>query len=636
MKRESTAEPSVRSPADAATAGARTQVVSLWHERARRLGLSERVRPDFSALSARALGELAEQHRALYTHALPVMELLHQQILNTHSMVLLTDQRGLIMHALGDGDFLAKAEQVALKPGVLWSEDSKGTNAIGTALAERRATLVHGNEHFLTVNRFLTCSCSPIRGPRGELIGALDVSGPQEGYHAHTMGLVRLSTHMIEKQLFIEAFGKTLRIHFHVRPERLGTLLEGVVAFDESGGLLAANAHARALLGLRAGELHGHSLASLFAIDVPALLERRAAAPAPVRLSVGGGTVVTARVASPAGGGRIAARASAPARAGEAGVGTATLADLDTGDPAVAAVIERVRRVQGHGISILIHGETGTGKELLARAIHQESERRRGPFVAVDCASLPESLIEAELFGYEEGAFTGARRHGSPGKILHADGGTLFLDEIGDMPLALQARLLRVLQERAVLPLGGRRERPVDIAVICATHRDLREMMRAGTFREDLYYRLNGLAVRLPALRERRDLVVLIERILQARGGRSARVAAPLLAAFQAYRWPGNVRQLTNVLRTACVLAGEVGRIGREQLPEDFLEDLERGPDRQAPGAARASATGLRALRADAVAAALQRNAGNISATARALGVSRNTVYRAMRPAGSA
>ena len=636
MKRESTAEPSVQSPGDAATAGARTQVVSLWHERARRLGLSERVRPDFSALSARALGELAEQHRALYTHALPVMELLHQQILNTHSMVLLTDQRGLIMHALGDGDFLAKAEQVALKPGVLWSEDSKGTNAIGTALAERRTTLVHGNEHFLTVNRFLTCSCAPIRGPRGELIGALDVSGPQEGYHAHTMGLVRLSTHMIEKQLFIEAFGKALRIHFHARPERLGTLLEGVVAFDEAGGLLAANAHARALLGLRAGELHGHSLASLFAIDLPTLLERRAAAAAPVRLSLGAGTVVTARIAPPAGGGRTAARPSVPARAGEAAVSMATLADLDTGDPAVAAVIERVRRVQGHGISILIHGETGTGKELLARAIHQESERRRGPFVAVDCASLPESLIEAELFGYEEGAFTGARRHGSPGKILHADGGTLFLDEIGDMPLALQARLLRVLQERAVLPLGGRRERPVDIAVICATHRDLREMMREGTFREDLYYRLNGLAVRLPGLRERRDLLVLIERILQAQGGRSARVAAPLLAAFQAYRWPGNLRQLTNVLRTACVLAGEVGRIDREQLPEDFLQDLERGPDRQAPGAARASATGLRAMRADAVAAALQRNAGNVSATARALGVSRNTVYRAMRPAGSA
>jgi transcriptional regulator of acetoin/glycerol metabolism len=161
-------------------------------------------------------------------------------------------------------------------------------------------------------------------------------------------------------------------------------------------------------------------------------------------------------------------------------------------------------------------------------------------------------------------------------------------------------------------------------------------MMREGTFREDLYYRLNGLAVRLPALRERRDLVVLIERILQAQGAGAARVAAPLLAAFQAYRWPGNLRQLTNVLRTACVLAGEVGRIGREQLPEDFLEDLDSGPDRKAPGAARASATGLRAMRADAVAAALQRNAGNVSATARALGVSRNTVYRAMRPAGSA
>ena len=275
MRDDCAAVQSAIRPGEPAGAADRATVVSLWHERARRLGLSERLRPDFSALSHRALGELAEQHRALYTHALPVMELLHQQILNTHSMVLLTDQRGLIMHAVGDGDFLRKAEQVALKPGVLWSEDSKGTNAIGTALTERRATLVHGGEHFLTVNRFLTCSCGPIRGPRGELIGALDVSGPQEGYHPHTMGLVRFSTHMIENQLFIGEFSQALRIHFHVRAQLLGTLLEGIVAFDESGRVLGANPSAQSLLGLEAQDIAGHSLTSLFDIDMPALLERR-------------------------------------------------------------------------------------------------------------------------------------------------------------------------------------------------------------------------------------------------------------------------------------------------------------------------------------------------------------------------
>ena len=379
------------------TLAERSKVVSLWHERARRLGLTERLRPDFSSLSRRALSELAEQHRALYLHALPVMELLHQQILNTHSMVLLTDERGLIMHALGDGDFLAKAERVALKPGVLWSEDSKGTNAIGTALAEQRATLVHGSEHFLTVNRFLTCSCCPIRGPRGELVGALDVSGPHQGYHPHTMGLVRMSTHMIENQLFIDEYAQTLRIHFHPRTELLGTLLEGIAAFDEAGQMLAANANARSLLGLAADGVAGCSLNSLFEIDVPALLARRGTASALVRLTLRSGQAVLAPVEPHTPLGRRAtvvpepmpARRSAPLEAAGRGACAPTLADLDTGDPAIAAVIFKVRKVQGHSIPILILGETGTGKELLAHAIHNESERRAAPFVAVDCASLP-------------------------------------------------------------------------------------------------------------------------------------------------------------------------------------------------------------------------------------------------------
>ena len=189
---------------------------------------------------------------------------------------------------------------------------------------------------------------------------------------------------------------------------------------------------------------------------------------------------------------------------------------LRTGDPQIEAVVQKVQRVLNRDIPLLILGETGTGKELLARAVHQDSNRAKQPFVAVNCASIPESLIEAELFGYEDGAFTGARRKGACGRIVQANGGTLFLDEIGDMPLALQARLLRVLQERCVTPLGSQKSISVDIAVIGATHRNLREMIEAGTFREDLYYRLNGLVVRLPALRERRDLDIVAQRILLA------------------------------------------------------------------------------------------------------------------------
>ena len=612
---------------------ARADVVSLWHERARRLGLSERQQPDLGALAGRALHELTGEYQALVAHAVPVMELLHQQILNTHSMVLLTDRRGLIMHALGDADFLERAERVALAPGVLWSEDSKGTNAIGTALAEERATLVHGSEHFLTVNRFLTCSCCPIRGPRGELVGALDVSGPHQGYHPHTMGLVRLSAQLIEQQLFRGAFGHALRIHLHPRAERLGTLLEGVAAFDDDGRLLAANPNACELLGVRPGAHAGYMLSSLFDLDGPALLHARGAHEGPRPLRLRSGEVVWARLepgvaAAPQRGTTVP---RVPPAAPPPRVRSPHFADLDSGDAAVAAVLEKLRAVRGHDIPVLILGETGTGKEWLARAVHNESTRRDGPFVAVDCACLPESLIEAELFGYEEGAFTGARRRGSPGKILLADGGTLFLDEIGEMPLALQTRLLRVLQERAVLPLGASRERPVDIALVCATHRNLPDMMRRELFRADLYYRVNGLTVRLPPLRERSDLPTLIERILGAPSGPIPALSPQVSRALSRCLWPGNIRQLASVLRTARALAGDSGLIRPEHLPEEFFasaagEDVRVEP----PGAA-----DLHALRADAVCAALQRNGGNVSAAARELRVSRNTIYRAVRAARS-
>ncbi len=241
-----------------------------------------------------------------------------------------------------------------------------------------------------------------------------------------------------------------------------------------------------------------------------------------------------------------------------------------------------------------ILGETGTGKELLARAIHEIGSRAGQPFVAVNCASIPETLIEAELFGYEEGAFTGARRKGSVGKIVQADGGTLFLDEIGDMPVALQAHLLRVLQERQVTPLGSAKSVTVDVSIICATHRNLREMIEAKQFREDLFYRLNGLAVRLPALRERSDLMALVRRIHEREcGGRHLQLSPDVVQLFEHYHWPGNVRQLFNVLRTACVMASTDARITREHLSDDFLEDaIRRLPAGGAPAATDAGGCG--------------------------------------------
>jgi transcriptional regulator with PAS, ATPase and Fis domain len=267
--------------------------------------------------------------------------------------------------------------------------------------------------------------------------------------------------------------------------------------------------------------------------------------------------------------------------------------------------------------------------------------------VAVNCASIPETLIEAELFGYEDGAFTGARRKGSPGKILQANGGTLFLDEIGDMPLQLQARLLRVLQERQVTPLGSTKSLPVDLAVVSATHRNLREMIAAGRFREDLYYRLNGLVVKLPALRERSDLMAIVQKILRAEtNGRPLQLADEVVRLLQAYAWPGNIRQLANALRTAVVMAGGENTITREHLSDDFLADAEEAVGVMAASAAPVAAVAaapaaptqaardaktLEALALETIRRALDEAGGNISAASKRLGISRNTIYRRLR-----
>jgi transcriptional regulator with PAS, ATPase and Fis domain len=324
----------------------------------------------------------------------------------------------------------------------------------------------------------------------------------------------------------------------------------------------------------------------------------------------------------------------------------------------VTSVIHKLRMVSGRDIPIMILGETGTGKDLLAQAIHSDSTRAAQPFVSVNCASIPDTLIESELFGYEEGAFTGARKKGSIGKILQAHGGTLFLDEIGDMPKHLQAQLLRVLQERKVLGAGKEVEVDVDVAVVSATHKNLKDMIARGEFREDLYYRLNGLVVRLPALPERSDFELVVQKILLAlsEGSQPVGVSAQVMDLFKRCAWPGNFRQLHNLLRTAVVMVGHGGVIDMGHPPDDFLEELDHKAGLSRPTMALISVPATpNAVASEAVSACsvselvlevavegqklqdvalgamaqmLRLHKGNVSAAARALGVSRNTIHR--------
>ena len=645
---------------------AHRDAIERSHERCTALGLDRANRPDHSALRRAELAIARERNLRLCGHAMPVMELLLEQILATQSMVVLTDAQGTVLHSVGHDDFLQRASRVALAPGADWSEPSKGTNAIGTALMNEAPTLVHADEHFMRANGFLTCSAVPIFDPRGSMLGVLDVSGEQRSYHQHTMGLVKMSARMIENHWLNDDFRHALKLHFHIRPEFIGTLMEGILALDRDGRFLGANRAALDMLGMSGAGLRMNSVTSLFGVPVSALVDHfrsPMAMPLPLHLVDGRVVHVQARFNWPtwqhlgsvpalgADDGFAAAAPSAP-RAASGGAGALSgLRYLQTGDAQMEAVIGKVRRVLNRGIAVLVLGETGTGKELLARALHQDSDRARQPFVAVNCASIPENLIESELFGYEEGAFTGARRKGAAGKILQAHGGTLFLDEIGDMPLPLQARLLRVLQERQVSPLGSAKPIPVDVAVVAATHRNLREMIERQAFREDLYYRLNGLVVRLPALRERSDLEAIVQKILRAEcQGTPPQLAEDVLQLLRTYRWPGNIRQLASVLRTACVMSGGEGRITQAHLSDDFLEDAQRalgelaakpgpGPVRNMAAAeevAPAATDGgspltLEALELQTIHRALAEADGNISAVSKRLGISRNTIYRKLR-----
>ena len=676
---------------------AHVDAIRQSHERCAALGLSRIARPDYSPMIRADLAISRESNHRLYVHAAPVMELLREQILATKSIVVLVDAQGTLLHSVGDADFLERTARVALAPGVNWSESSKGTNGMGTALVTEAPVVVHADEHFMHANDFLTCSAAPIFDPRGNVLGVLDVTGDHRSYHTHTMGLVKMSARMIENHWLTDDYRHALRLHFHSRHEFIDTLMEGILAVGNDGKFVGANRSALDQLGISAAAVRMNSVTSLFGISLSAVVQHfRAANVTPMTLTLGNGLQVHVRVRvnwpvwhamGGMGAQGVSADPFAPASAAQAlplgglgdgamvDVGTAAqaaphgkagavaepqlpgLAYLQTGDPQMEAVIGKIRRVLDRDISVLILGETGTGKELLARATHHDSARADKPFVAVNCASIPETLIEAELFGVEEGVLGGARRKGAMGRILQAHGGTLFLDEIGDMPLQLQARLLRVLQERQISLLGSTQSIAVDVSIISATQCDMREMIERHAFREDLYYRLNGLSVRLPALRERTDLMAVVRQILCAEcQGHPPELDLDVQRLLERYHWPGNIRQLSNVLRTAAVMAGAERTITRSHLSDDFIEDAQRVMARQplraaadgeaswpnpvSPAAAApvheaaqpvhaaADSATLEELELQTIQRVVKEVNGNISLASKRLGVSRNTIYR--------
>jgi transcriptional regulator of acetoin/glycerol metabolism len=560
-------------------------------------GSAIRAEP-MTAAELRALHERNETLRLLSRSELVS---LRTEARLTDSVVILTDAQGIVLDTAGSPEFAGQAAAVALRPGVAWSETVTGTNAIGTAMAERRAIEVHGAEHFFEPHGILHCAASPIFDPYGKLAGVLDMSGHASAEHTHAMGLVRLAVEQIEHRFFARDFEEMTVVRFHRSADLLGTAREGILVFD-GAKLVAGNRRALHLVGLDRKALRQSTREEIFegadlAMDHGELRTRNGER---YFAAISQPRVVRSRVAGrPAG----VARPVQPA---------------PFLTPQTRADLAKAVRLVSSEIPLLITGETGVGKEVFARHLHAQSIRGGKPFVAVNCAALPESLIEAELFGYEPGAFTGARKQGAKGLVQQAEGGILFLDEIGDMPLLLQSRLLRVLQDKEISPLGGGTPHKADFVPICATNRDLNAMVAAGTFRADLYFRIAQYTIRLPTLAELPDRRAVVSSLWREISPAHGLLPEPVLEQLALCDWPGNFRELAGCLRTIAALHDPGEPISLAVLPRSTVQ-----------AASIASLPGdLGKLTEAAMRSAVDLHKGNLSAAARALNVDRSTLYR--------
>lgn len=574
-------------------------------------------------------GRLLESRERLQ-HVLQIagseMNSLHQQLSGAGHAVLLTDARGVILNCVTAPSERKIFERAGLWLGADWSEACEGTNGIGTCLVERQSLTIHRDEHFRGRHTGLTCSASPVFDPHGELLAVLDVSSAREAVSRqsqfHTMALVNLSAKMIESCYFLRHFENHWLLRFHLQAESVGLFSEGLLAFDGEGRICAVNQSALNLLGQIRGGLLGQPVEAFFDCSLDQLLSRASAnatAGWPLRTRDGRLLFAALRVQPRSVSPTVAKLPEAPRPPG-----------IYLGDPALQNEFRKALRVFERDVPLLVNGETGSGKEAFAKAVHQASQRADKPFVALNCAAIPESLIESELFGYRAGSFTGALKEGMRGKLQQADGGTLFLDEIGDMPLALQTRLLRVLEDRMVVPIGGEPQ-AVNVRIISATHRDLLARVAAGSFREDLYYRLNGLEVALPALRERSDKAQLLDFLLaQEAQGQLVVLDVDARQALLEFSWPGNVRQLRTVLRTLAALC-EGGRVGLNDLPA-----MIRQASNPLPLSVPRGKQPLEDAERVALLATLEQQRWHMTLAAEQLGVSRNTLYRKLRKHGIA
>jgi sigma-54 dependent transcriptional regulator, acetoin dehydrogenase operon transcriptional activator AcoR len=623
----------------------RAEVAQSW-QRCQNLRVNPQQSPDSDTNESCLLEEKLHRKQDLCRVARPFMRDLYYFVSGSEFQVILTDEDGYLLEVLGDPKILSRTRNVHLCPGARWSEAAKGTNAIGTALVEKQPVQIFAWEHFCEHNQFLTCSAAPIQDVDGAILGVLDVSGDCRYANPHTLGMVVATVRAIENQLRLEQTNHKLYIASRYSTALTQGISDGLLTIDRNGIITEINGKGGEILGVNAAQAKGRHLEIV-------------CGPAPLlRVLEGGREYQDEDILLEKVGKRI--RSSASAIRDESGgiVGAvAVLRDISDRQPpkrpvitfsrhwgfddiigqspAMAAAKEWASLAAGSASTVLILGESGTGKELFANAIHTASSRSQFPFVAINCAALPESLIESELFGYSDGSFTGARKGGQAGKFEMANGGTVFLDEIGDMSLSVQAKLLRVIQERKVARIGSAQEVPVDIRIIAATHKDLKAEVQRRNFREDLYYRLSVLEILIPPLRDHKEDLPDLARALVAKIASSmrrepVRIDEGFLEKLYSYHWPGNVRELENAIERAMVRSRDNPVLDAHglQLPDEGQQQAPPVPQEPPVRSVPASIKPLREIEKQAITDALSCCNGNIVQTAARLGICRNTLYR--------
>ena len=612
-------------------------------------GITENLIYSRTILEGVALTECILKNRELVVAAEPFMNQLYDFVRGSEFFAILTDAEGCILSIVGDDEILKMADELRMSPGAYMDEANIGTNAMGVTLAEGVPVQVSGKEHTISAYYRWTCSASVIRDENGKVIGSLDLTGYIENVHPHTLGMVVAAVNAIEKTMKLTAKTRIIKENAKFTERLIDSIQAAIISCRADGEIKTVNRQALQVFKTteaafkkktarhyidrfddildackRGIEFQNEELSVLGLSDV--LYMSVSAYPIISEDETLDSVILVLRDVKNV---RKLANEIMGRRA------IYTFDQIIGKSKIIKDIIQFGEEVADSKSTVLLTGESGTGKEIFAHAIHNHSNRHNKNFIVINCASIPRSLIESELFGYEEGSFTGAKRGGNPGKFEIADGGTIFLDEIGEMPLDMQTRLLRVIQEGVVTRVGSNSQFPVDVRIIAATNKDLYEEVNKGNFRLDLYYRLKVLPIHLPPLRERReDIPLLVEffnqKISKSLNKKEMEIPEAYLRELIAYDWPGNVRELENILELM-LNTRQMPRLTR--MTKDSVYKLDEIPVLPSNGDFSLS---LEAVEREHIKRMLTANAYNISITAKSLGIGRNTLYRKMTQYGIA